>query len=68
MVAGDFNAKPGSEVTNILDSSFTRTCFSNCSVTIHHKIIDFIAFKPSKCFEVLEHKVITKAMLQITSL
>ena len=62
IVAGDLNATPGSEVINILDSSFTRTCINGCGFTIPveipNKTIDFIAYKPSGKFKVLEHKVI----------
>jgi len=62
VIAGDFNATPQSEVINILDSSFTRTCTSACGFTIPvinpNKTIDFIAYKPSVNFSVIEHKVI----------
>jgi endonuclease/exonuclease/phosphatase family metal-dependent hydrolase len=62
IIAGDLNAVPGSEVINILDSSFTRSCINGCGFTIPvinpNKTIDFIAYKPSASFTVLEHKVI----------
>lgn len=51
IIAGDFNATPGSEVINILGSNFTRTCIKGCGFTIPvenpNKTIDFIAYKPS---------------------
>ncbi len=61
IIAGDFNAPPDSEVINILDQAFKRTC-SNCEPTIPvdhpEKAIDFIAFRPEKSFKVVDHKVI----------
>lgn len=64
VIAGDFNAPPGSEVIDILDESFTRTC-SNCKPTIPathpKKAIDFIAFRPKKSFTVGSHEVINEA-------
>lgn len=61
IIAGDFNAPPDSEVINILDQGFVRTC-SNCEPTIPvdhpEKAIDFIAFRPEKSFKVVNHKVI----------
>lgn len=64
IIAGDFNATPGSEVINILDGSFTRTC-SNCAPTIPvknpTKAIDFIAFKhPKQKIDIVDHKVINE--------
>ena len=62
ILAGDLNAAPGSEVINILDSSFTRTCITGCGFTIPvekpNKTIDFIAYRPANAFTVTEHKVI----------
>jgi endonuclease/exonuclease/phosphatase family metal-dependent hydrolase len=62
ILAGDLNAAPGSEVINVLDSSFTRTCIPDCGFTIPverpNKTIDFIAYKPASAFIVMEHKVI----------
>ncbi|MEJ7769543.1 MAG: endonuclease/exonuclease/phosphatase family protein [Chitinophagaceae bacterium] len=62
IIAGDFNAVPGTEVINILDSSFTRTCVTGCGFTIPvvnpNKTIDFIAFKPRNLFTVVDHQVI----------
>jgi endonuclease/exonuclease/phosphatase family metal-dependent hydrolase len=61
IIAGDFNAVPLSGVINILDKYFTRTC-SDCGFTIPvinpTKTIDFIAYKPSDKFTVIEHQVI----------
>jgi len=62
IVAGDFNAAPGTRIINTLDSYFTRTCTTGCGFTIPAtnatKTIDFIAFAPADKFTVLEHKVI----------
>ena len=61
IIAGDFNAPPDSEVINILDQDFERTC-DTCEPTIPvdhpEKAIDFIAFKPEKLFKVVNHNVI----------
>ena len=61
IVAGDFNAPPYTEIINILDKHFTRTC-TNCEPTIPVnnpiKAIDFIAFKPKEIFSIDSHKVI----------
>ena len=61
IIAGDFNAVPGSEVINILDKHFDRTC-NPCDPTIpvHNptKAIDFIAFTSSAPFRVRQHAVI----------
>ncbi len=61
IIAGDFNSTPSKSVINILDKYFTRTC-SDCGFTvpviIPTKTIDFIAYKPSDKFIVIEQKVI----------
>lgn len=60
IIAGDFNATEGSEVINILDQKFTRTC-QQCPNTLpesHEKAIDFIGFSPRENFKVLSHHVI----------
>ncbi|MDT7830117.1 endonuclease/exonuclease/phosphatase family protein [Pricia sp. S334] len=61
IIAGDFNASPGSEVIDILDQNFKRTC-DDCEPTIPvdhpEKAIDFIVFHPKKAFKVLKHKVV----------
>lgn len=63
IVAGDFNAPPNTEVIDLLDKHFTRTC-SNCDPTIpvHNpaKAIDFIAYKPQELFSVNSHRVISE--------
>lgn len=62
IIGGDFNALPGTRVINALDAAFTRTCITSCGFTIPvinpNKTIDFIAYKPSNKFKVVEHKVI----------
>lgn len=62
IIAGDFNAVAGSEVIEILDNHFTRTC-DECPFTISAKnptkAIDFIAFRDSEdSFKVSDHRVI----------
>lgn len=61
IVAGDFNAKEGSEVIQIFDGHFTRTC-SNCPATFGEDgetgTIDFITFTPKDAFRVVSHQVI----------
>jgi endonuclease/exonuclease/phosphatase family metal-dependent hydrolase len=63
IIAGDFNAAPGSEVIRVLDSHFKRTC-NPCEFTIPvdvpRKAIDFIAFSPAEAFRVNEHRVISE--------
>lgn len=63
IIAGDFNAAPGSKVIRILDHHFDRTC-DPCDPTIPvenpRKAIDFIAFSPSGQFKVKQHKVIAE--------
>jgi endonuclease/exonuclease/phosphatase family metal-dependent hydrolase len=61
IIAGDFNAAPGSTVIQLLDQSFTRTC-QQCEFTIPvikpNKTIDFIAFTPKSKFSVQSTTVI----------
>jgi endonuclease/exonuclease/phosphatase family metal-dependent hydrolase len=61
ILAGDFNARPGSAAIQVLDSAFTRTC-SSCPFTIPvdrpNRTIDMVAFAPRKAFKVLQHEVI----------
>ena len=61
ILAGDFNARPGSAAIQVLDSAFTRTC-NTCPFTIPvdqpNRTIDMIAFAPAKAFRVLQHEVI----------
>ncbi len=62
ILAGDFNAVPGTRILNTLDSYFTRTCTTGCGFTIPatgaNKTIDFIAYAQSDKFTVQEHRVI----------
>ncbi len=62
VIAGDFNAVPASRIVHVLDAYFTRTCVADCGFTIPEKnpnrTIDYIAFKPSAPFRVVEHAVI----------
>ncbi len=61
ILAGDFNAKPGSPAIQLLDSAFTRTC-DNCPFTIPvehpNRTIDLVAFRPAGAFQVLDHQAI----------
>ncbi|WP_198171505.1 endonuclease/exonuclease/phosphatase family protein [Mucilaginibacter aquatilis] len=61
IIAGDWNAKPGSDPVKIMDEAFTRTC-SNCEFTIPvinpRSTIDFIAYGKGNSFEVISHQVI----------
>lgn len=61
IVAGDFNAREGSEVIRIFDEHFTRTC-QNCPSTFGENgetgAIDFITFTPKAAFTVMMHEVI----------
>lgn len=62
IIAGDFNALPGSQVINTLDSAFRRTCDS-CSPSFPEtepkKVIDFIAYRPGTyTVKVKKYKVI----------
>jgi endonuclease/exonuclease/phosphatase family metal-dependent hydrolase len=61
IIAGDLNAATGSEVINIFDESFTRTC-TDCAFTIPvlkpNKTIDFIGYTPASKFEVIDHEVV----------
>jgi endonuclease/exonuclease/phosphatase family metal-dependent hydrolase len=61
ILAGDFNAAPGSGVITTLDDKFTRTC-NPCDYTIPvtnpKKAIDFIAYMPAEKFAVRKHEVI----------
>ncbi|HTE27322.1 endonuclease/exonuclease/phosphatase family protein [Flavitalea sp.] len=63
IIAGDLNAATGSEVINIFDEMFARTC-TNCAFTIPvlkpNKTIDFIGYKPTTRFEVEKHEVINE--------
>lgn len=62
LLAGDLNAEPASPVIQLLDEYFTRTCVRNCDFTFPEKTpfktIDYIAFRPSSKFQVMEHRVI----------
>lgn len=63
IIAGDFNAVPGTGVIKHLDKHFTRTC-QPCDPTIPvdnpDKAIDFIAYTPDKKFKVISNEVIAE--------
>jgi len=62
VIAGDFNSVEGTQIINVLDSYFTRTCTTNCGFTIPEinptRTIDFIAYAPANAFIVMEHRVV----------
>lgn len=64
ILAGDLNAVASSEVINIFDNYFTRTCTTNCAFTIPvinpTKTIDFIVYAPKDKFKVTQQKVIAE--------
>ncbi|WP_447640307.1 MULTISPECIES: endonuclease/exonuclease/phosphatase family protein [Chitinophagaceae] len=61
IIAGDFNAMENSDVIQLLDQSFTRTCY-NCPVTFDEDnetgAIDYIAYKKGSPFNTVSHIVI----------
>lgn len=60
IIAGDFNATEGSDVVNILDEKFIRTC-QQCKTALpdsKEKVIDFIAFRTRENFAVVSHQSI----------
>ncbi|MHA4844709.1 endonuclease/exonuclease/phosphatase family protein [Flavitalea antarctica] len=63
IIAGDLNAATGTEVINIFDEVFTRTC-ATCAFTIPvlnpNKTIDFIGYTPASKFEVEKHEVVNE--------
>lgn len=64
IIAGDFNAVPGSTPIQLLDQKFQRNC-QTCDFTIPAtkptEAIDFIAFTLAHPFTILSYKVITTA-------
>lgn len=62
ILAGDFNATPGSKVINYLDGYFIRSCQPECAPTIPvenpEEAIDFIMLRPAKLFKVSTTRVI----------
>ena len=57
IIGGDFNADPESQTLNLLDSALTRSCRSDCPLTIPTerpvKTIDYILYSPVAGFESL---------------
>lgn len=64
VLAGDFNASPGSKAIKELDQYFERSCVENCPPTIPvvnpNRTIDFIFYKPASILEVIDHQVISE--------
>jgi len=62
LLAGDLNSQAGSEVINLLDQHYQRSCVNNCGYTIPSdkptETIDFIAYRKSDSFQVLNHSVL----------
>lgn len=64
IVAGDFNSKPDNSIIKKLDEDgFVRTNTDPMKFTIPsnapNRELDYIAYKPQKCFSVISHTVIT---------
>lgn len=61
IIAGDLNAKPGSNTINIFDKEYARTC-QDCAFTVPvinpQRTIDFVAYSKKSPFEVVSHEVI----------
>lgn len=61
IIAGDFNAVPGSTVINKFHQSFSNSC-QTCGPTIPvvspKKTIDYIAYRLAKDFSIISHKVV----------
>lgn len=61
VLAGDFNATPGSKVIDYLDQHFIRSCQPDCAPTIPvenpEEAIDFIMLRPAKRFKVSATRV-----------
>ncbi|WP_247235699.1 endonuclease/exonuclease/phosphatase family protein [Telluribacter sp. SYSU D00476] len=64
ILAGDFNALPGSATINYFDQYFTRTCQQNCEPTIPvdkpNRTIDFIMYNPAGGFKAQSTRVISE--------
>lgn len=63
IIGGDFNAVPGTDPINIIEGTFQSTCVGmGCPGTIPvdkpARIIDYIFYRPSDKFEVVDHRVI----------
>lgn len=62
VLAGDFNAIPGSKVINYLDNYFIRSCQPDCAPTIPveapDRAIDFVMFRSGKRFKIGSTRVI----------
>lgn len=61
ILAGDFNAKPESDVINSFDQFFKRSSIENgftIPVVVPNREIDFIMYRPETKFKVIKHKVI----------
>jgi endonuclease/exonuclease/phosphatase family metal-dependent hydrolase len=63
VIAGDFNAREGSEVIDKMDVDFTRSC-RNCQNTFNEEAeqgaIDFIAWRQKDNFAVRSHRVVSE--------
>ncbi|MFC6996790.1 endonuclease/exonuclease/phosphatase family protein [Rufibacter roseus] len=65
MLAGDFNALPGSATVDLFDNQYTRTCRHTCSPTFPaynpKSAIDFIMFRSTDKMKVASHKIILES-------
>jgi endonuclease/exonuclease/phosphatase family metal-dependent hydrolase len=61
ILAGDWNARPGSKTIEIMNGAFTRTC-QDCAYTIPvtnpKSTIDFISYASQHPFQIISHEVI----------
>lgn len=63
ILAGDMNAQPGSEPMAILQKRWTNTIDKGATPTsAGNTRIDYILYRPSHCFRVIETKVIDERM------
>jgi len=61
VLAGDFNAVPGSDVINNFDEYFKRSSIENgftIPVVVPTREIDFVMYRPETTFKVIKHQVI----------
>ena len=64
IIAGDFNARPDSKTIALLDQYFTRSCVTDCPLTIPvvnpRSTIDYIMYRPAGSFETLNVQTINE--------
>lgn len=64
VLAGDLNAEAGGPVISYIDKIFTRSCTSNCPLTIPNdkpvSTIDYVTYRSTDHFKVISHKVLNE--------